>query len=128
MRKYFFVSILFSKFQRNNRKSRIFLKNIFDQKHFSSKTILHRNKCNQNILFLLENNFNSDGAKRWCFLSTTHMLTPHIKRKKCKKKNSTSSRTRFTLQKKRLHNGARKKRDRREKKKEEGRISPAVSL
>jgi hypothetical protein len=33
-----------------------------------------------------ENNFNSDGAKRWCFLPTNHILTPHKKRKKCKTK------------------------------------------
>jgi hypothetical protein len=33
-----------------------------------------------------KNNFNSDGAKMWCFLPTTHVLTPHKKRKKYKKK------------------------------------------
>ena len=72
------------------------------------------------------------GAKMWYFLPTTHMLTPHIKRKKCKKKIYTLPHcTRPTLQKKRLHDGARKKRETREtreKKKEEGKISLAVGL
>jgi hypothetical protein len=36
--------------------------------------------------FQRENNFNLDGAKRWCFLPTSHMLTPHKKRKNCKNK------------------------------------------
>jgi hypothetical protein len=64
----------------------------------------------------------------WCFLPIFHMLMPHIKRKKCKKKLYTlPHRTRLMLQK-RLHDGARKKREIREKKKEEGRISLAVGL
>jgi hypothetical protein len=32
-----------------------------------------------------ENIFNSDVAKRWGFFPTTHVLTPHIKRKKMQK-------------------------------------------
>jgi hypothetical protein len=47
------------------------------------------------------------------------------KEKKNGKTNSTLSRTRPTLLKKKLHDGARKKRERREKK-EEGRISSSL--
>jgi hypothetical protein len=59
------------------------------------------------------------------------MLTPHIKRKKCKKKilhPPAPHETHAAEEKKRLHDGARKKRERREKKKEEGRISLVVGL
>jgi hypothetical protein len=61
-----------------------------------------------------ENNFNSDVAKRWVFLPTTHVLPSHIKRKKCKKKKiiHLASQDRVTMQ--------RKEERRREKKKEEG--------
>ena len=75
----------------------------------------------------MENNFNSDVAKMWSFLPTTHMLTPHIKRKKCKKKkNSKSCRMRPTLQKREKRvtmqqERKEKEEKRREKKKEEGR-------
>jgi TFIIF-interacting CTD phosphatase-like protein len=72
-----------------------------------------------------ENNFNSDEVKRRCFLPTNHILTPHKKRKKCKTKFYTLPHE-TTLQKKRLHDGARKRRERREKKKEEGRISSSL--
>jgi hypothetical protein len=58
----------------------------------------------------------------WCFLPTNHILTPHKKRKKCKTKFYTLPHE-TTLQKKRLHDGARK---RREEKKEEGRISSSL--
>jgi hypothetical protein len=73
----------------------------------------------------LENNFNSDEVKMWCFLSINHILTPHKKRKKCKTKFYTLPHE-TALQKKRLHDGARKRRERREKKKEEGRISSSL--
>jgi hypothetical protein len=36
---------------------------------------------------IYENNFSSVVAKRLGFLPTTHKLTPHIKGKKCTKKN-----------------------------------------
>jgi hypothetical protein len=46
--------------------------------------LFSRNK--QGCVILKGNNFKSDVAKRWVFLPTTHMLPPHIKRKRCKKK------------------------------------------
>jgi hypothetical protein len=63
------------------------------------------------------NNFNSDVAKMWVFLPTTHMLPPYIKRKRCKK-NSTSYRTR---RKEKRDAAKEEKRKKRKEEKEEGR-------
>ena len=73
----------------------------------------------QNAYFGYENNFNSDVAKMWDFLPITHMLTPHIKRKKCKKKlYILLHETHDAEERKESHDVARKKR---ETKEEEGR-------
>jgi hypothetical protein len=53
---------------------------------FEANFMVSRIRVSQNI-FSDENNLSSVVAKRWCFLLTTHKLTPHIKAKKCTKKN-----------------------------------------
>jgi hypothetical protein len=69
---------------------------------------------------LNENNFNSDVAKRWVFLPTTHMLPPHIKRTKYKIKFYTLPHETMTQKReKSLTMQQRKKRERRRRKKEE---------
>ena len=45
-----------------------------------------RQACSLDVGQRKGNNFNSDRAKRRVFLPTIHMLPPHIKRKKCKRK------------------------------------------
>jgi hypothetical protein len=74
------------------------------------------------------NNFNSDVAKRWVFLPTTHMLPPHIKRKKCKQKlyflpHENMTHRRWCRRKKREK---RERRERRRRKKEDTVQTPAT--
>jgi hypothetical protein len=66
-------------------------------------------------------------AKRWVFLPTTHMLPPHIKRKKCKKKfyflpheNTTHRREKRDATKKE------KRKKRKEEKEDHGAERPAT--
>jgi hypothetical protein len=67
------------------------------------------------------NNFNSDVAKRWVFLPTTHMLPPHIKRKKCKKKLYFLPHENTTHRREKRDATKKEKREKRKEEKEEGR-------